>query len=246
MKLKILGSSSKANGYLLESNNTGGTLLIEAGIRLSTVNRNLANGLTDLKGVLLTHQHQDHAKYVEEYLKAGIDVYSSQETFENLCVGSHRAIPVIEKKKFVVKEFTVMAFPLIHDVKCLGYVIQHNESGNILFATDTLWIPFNIKGLNNIIIEANYDINIVNANVESGKTHPIVRKRVMKSHMEVSSTKLFLTNNDLSKVNNIILIHLSDSGSNEKAFMSDIETLTGKTVHVAKRGMEISIDKTPF
>jgi hypothetical protein len=56
----------------------------------------------------------------------------------------------------------------------------------------------------------------------------------------------FLRKNDLSKVNNIVLIHLSDGNSDEKLFKSEVENATGKTVTVADNGTVIQFKKTPF
>ena len=55
-----------------------------------------------------------------------------------------------------------------------------------------------------------------------------------------------LSANDLSKVNNIVLIHLSDSNSNEKQFVKEVYELTGKNVCAAYNGMEIPFNKTPI
>jgi hypothetical protein len=52
--------------------------------------------------------------------------------------------------------------------------------------------------------------------------------------------------NDLSKVNNIVLIHLSNDNSNAHDFQEGIRKATGKTIHVADRGIIIPFNKTPF
>lgn len=55
-----------------------------------------------------------------------------------------------------------------------------------------------------------------------------------------------LAANDLSQVNNIVLIHLSDSNSDEKQFQKEVSELTRKNVTVASNGIEIQFNKTPF
>jgi len=55
-----------------------------------------------------------------------------------------------------------------------------------------------------------------------------------------------LSANDLSQVNNIVLIHLSDSNSDEIQFQNEVSELTGKNVTVASNGMTINFNKTPF
>jgi len=43
-----------------------------------------------------------------------------------------------------------------------------------------------------------------------------------------------------------ILIHLSDSNSNEVEFEKEVSQATGKTVTVANNGISLNFNKTPF
>jgi len=56
MKLQILGSSSKGNGYLLTSSG-GEVLIIEAGISLIEVKKTLNFNLSKIAGVCISHEH---------------------------------------------------------------------------------------------------------------------------------------------------------------------------------------------
>ena len=100
--------------------------------------------------------------------------------------------------------------------------------------------------LNNIIMEVNYDLDILDANINAGLLHPSVRNRIITSHMAIHTAIDLLGANDLTEVNNIILIHLSDGNSNSDKFKSMVESVTGKTVTIADAGIEININKTPF
>jgi phosphoribosyl 1,2-cyclic phosphodiesterase len=55
----------------------------------------------------------------------------------------------------------------------------------------------------------------------------------MRGHMSIEQTREMLLSNDLSKVREIWLIHLSDSNSDAEAFRDDIQAATGKPVYVA-------------
>ncbi|WP_444705619.1 hypothetical protein, partial [Mariniphaga sediminis] len=85
MKLKILGSSSKGNCYLL-IDATGQTLAIEAGVRFSDVQKAINFQTSNLVGCLVTHEHGDHAGYVYQFYKAAVDIYCSKGTAK--CFGS--------------------------------------------------------------------------------------------------------------------------------------------------------------
>ena len=64
--------------------------------------------------------------------------------------------------------------------------------------------------------------------------------------MHLDTCKGLLLANDLSQVNNIVLIHLSDSNSDEMRFQKEIAAATGKLVPVAVAGLEIEFNKTPY
>lgn len=105
---------------------------------------------------------------------------------------------------------------------------------------------YTFAGLNNILIECNFRQDILDANVESGRLPSALRARTMKSHMEYETCKGTLLANDLSGVNNIVLIHLSDGNSNASEFRQGIMEATGKTIHIAESGMTLNFNKSPF
>jgi phosphoribosyl 1,2-cyclic phosphodiesterase len=239
-----LGSSSAGNGYILKSKD-GSSLIIECGIPLKEAKKVLDFNISSVSAII-THEHGDHGKFAREYSRAGIDVFTSQGTIDALGLSGHR-VHVIPKCSVMIGEFKVLAFGIKHDARePLGFLIHHPESGNILFLTDTWFSPFKFKGLNQIICECNYDQEILMDNLLSGKVHPSVVNRVQESHTELSILKDLLRANDLTQVNNIVLIHLSSHNSDGKRFQKEITELTGKNVSVAEKGMEINFDKQPF
>lgn len=250
MKLKVLGSSSKGNSYILESDSQ--VLVIEAGIRLSEVKKAIGFDVTKIVGCLVTHEHGDHAAYINEFAKSAIDVYCSRGTAANFrcCsieVSHHRIHRVKANQTIQIGEFKVLPFDVVHDAaEPFGFLINHPESGNILFLTDTFYSEFTFRDLNNIILEVNYDLAILEANIKAGKLNPSIRNRIVTSHMSLQTAKELLAANDLSKVNNIVLIHLSDGNSDTTSFKREIEGATGKTITVADSGTEILLNKTPF
>jgi phosphoribosyl 1,2-cyclic phosphodiesterase len=245
MRLVVLGSSSSGNGYLLISK-TGDALIIETGIRLMKVKEALNFDIERITGALISHSHKDHSGRTVEYLMAGIKCYTSAETISELTVTSHNLIPVADKITHYSGPFSFMPFSLIHDVKCYGYLVRHSECGQFVFITDTLYANYKFKGVNHIIVEANYSEEILDENLERSRLIPLVRNRVISSHMSFSSCKKFLSMNNLHQVRNIILIHLSSSNSNAPEFTREIERLTGKKVYVASPGLNINLDLTPF
>jgi len=59
--------------------------------------------------------------------------------------------------------------------------------------------------------------------------------RLLRSHFGLDHVKDFLRANDVSKVQEIWLLHLSDGNSDEVRFRREVQEVTGALVRVAKR-----------
>jgi phosphoribosyl 1,2-cyclic phosphodiesterase len=244
MRLKVLGSGSSGNCYFLIANN-GDVLIIEAGIRIVELKKKLNFDISKICGCLVSHFHQDHAKYLPDYAYAGIKCYSNKETFSALKV-SHNYIIIKPKTETAIGSFTVVAFELVHDTECYGYLINHPESGLICFITDTHYCHYTFSKINFYMIESNYSQEIMDQNILSGRLPSVVRKRTGESHMSIETCKKTLMANDLSETKNIILIHLSEGNSNAVDFIKQVQDLTGIQTMVAEKGMEIELNKSSF
>lgn len=240
MKLKILSSNSDGNSYLLVAEN-GETLGVECGVNFNDIKKALNFDLSNLN-LIVSHSHGDHSKGIKEAINNGVEVYSSPECFNEIGVKSHRANPIQDGKLYQIGNFRILPFDVVHDVRCFGFVIQHEEMGVTMFVTDTMYVPNRIKGLNNVIIEANYCEDII----EEKTDKQFLVDRVKKSHLSIQNCIKCLQANDLSNVNNIVLIHLSNTNSDAVRFKKDVETATGKRVTIADKGVEIDFNKSPF
>lgn len=247
MRLKVISTGSIGNAYILENDQEA--LLIECGVNFKLIKQALNFDLKKVVGCILTHEHLDHAKAINDVLTAGIYVHSSQGTHEALGTDKHhRAVYAYEDVMFKIGNFKIKPFAVQHDVKDpFGYLINHPETGTVLFLTDSYYCEYVFPGLNNIIIEANYCQGILDQRVQDGMNPKFLRDRVIQSHMSLSTCKQTLAAYDLSAVNNIVLIHLSDGNSDAKRFKREVEEQTGKMVYVAKAGMTIeNFNKNPF
>lgn len=246
MIIKILGSSSSSNCYLLQADN-GETLLIECGVDFKEVKKTLNFDISNVSGCLISHEHKDHAGYVQKLLEAGIDCYMSKGTKEALELNHHRANILSEFTKTSIGSYKVMTFKTKHDcAEPIGFLVQHKEMGLMLFATDTFYLEYNFEGLNHIFIECNYAKDILNNNVELGIINNQLKNRTLRSHFELENVKNFLKSNDISSVRNICLLHLSDRNSDAERFKKEIEQLTDKNVVIAEKGTEIDLNLFSF
>jgi len=248
MQLKILGSSSKGNCYILE--NEAEALIIECGVNIFDIKKALGFSFNKVAGCLVTHEHGDHAKSIKEVLLMGANIYTSRGTIRSLAldVHHHRLKTIKAGDMFQVGNFKVIAFKVQHDVaEPLGFIINHKEIGNVLFITDSYYVENTFKNIHNVIIEANFSKEIVAKRMSDGYLPDYRASRLFKSHMSLETCKKTLKANDLTKVQNIVLIHLSDGNSHAENFKTEIENITGKRVYVADAGMIIeNFNKTPF
>lgn len=241
MVLKVLGSSSSGNCYILDNGNEA--LIIEAGIRFADVKKALDFNIRKVAGCLITHRHNDHSKYIRSMVDNGIPTLAIDDVWTAKDTTGSRATTIIPGKGYKLGNFKVMPFDACHDVPCVGYIINHPETGKILFLTDSFMCEYVFKGLSHVMIECNYsDSDLIKA-INDGRTLPSQRERLMTSHMELGTCKEILKATNLSDVGNVVLLHLSDNNSNEEYFVQEIQKTTGKCVYAARPGLIIDMNK---
>lgn len=237
----MLGSSSSGNCYILDNGDEA--LILEAGIRFLDVKKALDFNLRKVVGCLITHQHNDHAKYAKAMVDNGFYTLALGEVFTAKNAFGSRARVVEPGKGYKLGNFKILPFPAHHDVPCVGYLVDHPASGRILFLTDSCDCDYRFSNLSHVLIECNYsDKKLVEA-INDGRTLLAQRERLLSSHMELDTCKEILQSTDLSNVQDVVLLHLSDNNSDEPFFVSEIERLTGKIVYAARKGLTIGIDR---
>ena len=80
-------------------------------------------------------------------------------------------------------------------------------------------------------------------NIIKGIEHPSKRERLLTSHMELETTKAFLKAQDLSKVENVVLIHLSERNSDAETFMLEIESIISRKVYFTQAWLNLEFQK---
>ena len=136
----------------------------------------------------------------------------------------------------VSKPFSVRTFPLVHDVPCTGFLIEHSEIGRLLFATDTEYIRYRFKNLNHILIECNYSQDLLSKTYHDG-----LQERIKLTHMEFGTCKDFIQANKSQELKSACLLHLSDRTSDERLFQDEIRELVECPVYVADKGLEYEL-----
>lgn len=244
MQLKVIGSGSSGNSYVLE--NETEALIIEAGLPFLEVKKALDFNVMKIVGVIVSHEHLDHAQYIKQYMRAGISVYTAFETQTALeVITGERTTAITPLKKCQIGKFTVTPFNVPHDtdIECYGYLIEHEEMGKLLFMTDLEYCRYNFakQGINHILIESNYSMDLVD------RDEPNYEHR-LRGHMSLDTALKFISTNDNPMLLNVVLIHLSDKSGDPTQFTEETKKTIeyGANVYVARKGLEVDLNLCPF
>jgi phosphoribosyl 1,2-cyclic phosphodiesterase len=226
ISINQIASGSSGNAYHISDGHC--SLLIECGISFKRLQRATGFQVSSLAGCLISHEHKDHCKAVHDVLAAGVNCYMTAGTAEALGIGHHRLKIIKARQQFKVGSWDILPFESEHDAaEPVGYLLQSGPE-KLLFLTDSYFCRFSFPGLTLIMIECNYALDILMEN-DLPASH---KKRVMQSHFSLANVKEFLKANDLSRVREIHLLHLSRDNSDPVRFKTEIEQLTGKPVCV--------------
>jgi len=258
MRLTVINTGSKGNSYIIYNDKEA--LMIEAGVPYNEVLHTVGPEVgRRIVGCIISHEHGDHAKFTKDVLDHAIPVYATEGTLEGIAGPKSR---VMHPRPFwstyeglddntrwspmKIGGFSILPFKTIHDAKdpC-GFYIYHQNMGCLLFATDTRYVPAKFKDLTNIMIECNYDPQILRDRADIPVS---LKNRIRMNHQSIDSCIDSLMSNDLSLVNKIILIHISENDGQPQMFKEVVQLSVGAghEVVVAEKGHTYEINRTPF
>ena len=237
MQMTVFGSGSAGNCYLLHSPTEA--LIIEAGVRPeSRMYACFGSDFSRLAGLLVSHRHADHAAYARQWSEGGVPVLATADVMERCAIHDPFSTTITPGRWATVGRFRVLPFPLIHydpdGTRCpnVGFIIDHPETGRILFATDCeslsreeltpqgmRYTPYQFTGVVHWMLEANYE-----------------------SHLSVANAVSILRSSDLSQTRDIMLLHMSERNSvnNESKITRRVRIATGKRCFLARAGLSVN------
>ncbi|SHK37395.1 Phosphoribosyl 1,2-cyclic phosphodiesterase [Rubritalea squalenifaciens DSM 18772] len=217
MRMAVLGSGSGGNATILESGNT--RILIDAGLSAKQIVLRLEMLGVDpdsLTGLVLTHEHSDHARGVDVFLrKRRIPLFANAMTKEAL---EWNLKSDIEWKVFQTGQgfqlggLHVHPFPIPHDAaEPVGFVV---EQGGTRFGlvTDVGYITqamrSHLKGSHAIFVESNYDEDMLEADTKRPWS---TKQRIASRHGHLSNTQAgeLLADVGCGLLQGVVLGHLS-------------------------------------
>lgn len=234
--LVSFGSGSSGNCSYLGTRSGG--ILIDAGVDVPTVTKGLETiglSIEDIKGILITHDHSDHIRYVYSLVRkhSWMGVYCTPRTLNGILrrhnisrrlSDYHR--PVYKEFPFELAGFRITAFNVSHDGSDNAGFFLESGSQNVAVATDlgsiTERVDHYMRRANHIIIEANYDAEML----RNGRYPAYLKARIEADdgHLDNQVTASFLSSIASGNLRNVFLCHLSeDNNTPDKA----LETITG-------------------
>lgn len=224
--IPISSGSRRGNCYRVD--NRSSSVLIECGIPWHNIQIAFGYHTSRIAACLVSHEHGDHCRRttLQYLLKYGIPVIAS--------TGTARAIGIKPSPLGVTAwDWEIQAFPVHHDaLEPWGFLIRHGDD-KLLYLTDSPYTDYTFRGLTHVMIEANFAQQIVDTNIRAGTMHPAALTRLERTHMSIETCKKTLKANDLSRVQGIWLLHLSDTNADAEDFKRQIMAATGRPVYVA-------------
>lgn len=238
MKISAIGSGSSGNCYRVSDGKT--SLLLEAGLPIKKIKAGCDYDLSSIAAAVITHEHKDHILAANDLMRAGVDVYMTHGTAVKGGAETYRlklwhrdgvdtkGNPYYHTEH--IGTFVVKPFMVHHDAaEPVGYLIESKTTGErLLFVTDTYYIDYRFDGLTHIMVEANFSTDALE-DAENEKR----RSRLRHSHMSVENCIELLKANNLSRIKEIWLIHLSSSNGDAEGFKRAVQKATGAVVYVA-------------
>lgn len=234
LDITIFGTGSSGNGYCVSDGKT--QLLLEVGIPEKKAAPKMNFDFSKVVGILITHEHGDHSKYLKQYLLNTIaPVYLTAGTANALKFEGVRRVDIQPLHEYKIGTWIVTPFHVEHDATDpVGYLIESQAGDRLLYVTDTYFVKYRFKDITQMLVEMNYSSAISQKNVDDGILNPFLERRIWHSHFEMENSLNFIKANTSPSLESVTLIHLSKLNGDPKLFKSKTQEITGVPVTIAK------------
>lgn len=225
MKIKVVGTGSSGNCYILE--HEGRYLVLDAGIKPEKFLDAINYDTDKIDACLITHIHQDHIKYANYFLNACIDIFTSKVTSDLAGFPEDNYFIHTNKKLTQFGQWRVLPFEVEHDAPgSWGFLISIGKA-TVCYITDTGYVRVSPAGVTGLIIECNYIEEFLDKELLSEQ-----QLRLKKYHMSLERTKSFISKMDRTKLQDILLVHTSSRHGNDTIMVDEISKIVNKNITV--------------
>lgn len=217
-----------------------------------TVNalKELGLRLSDCQGILVTHEHTDHVKGLQTFLKKyAIPVYGRADTLDNLeaqgiLPSAAETIAMLGRTEDI-GGFVVSCFPTSHDVPCCGYRIRTPDGSVMAMCTDLGYISPAVhealSGCSLVALEANYDLqSLMNGPYPY---HLKVRIRSQHGHLDNRESAAKILELLQEGCKKIALCHLSEQNNTPNLVLSEIKRALDVAEYVPGEDVTIQVQR---
>ena len=161
----------------------------------------------------------EHSAFISRFLRLGMKVYAHEETWLKTQISRpvRNAVTIEAGKQFNVGTLIVKPFNVAHvnsdGTPCenIGFLIYSTKTKEkMLWITDASYIESRFPPMDYICIECNY-VDIEDYANELEFVNTFVEGRRLRSHLSLDRCVEFLKQQDLSRVKEIRLLHLTES-----------------------------------
>ena len=221
MRFSSIGSGSAGNGLVVEQGTT--RLLLDCGFGLRDTEQRLARiQLTpdQLSGILITHEHEDHAGGVFKLAKKyRIPVWLTHGTLsmvERIMPTEPLDLRVIDShSSFDINEIQVSPFPVPHDAREPVQYTFSNGDKKLGVLTDTgcstPHIQTMLSGCHGLVLECNHDMDMLMNGIYPASLKQRVSGRL--GHLDNLSAANILKKLDNHQLKHIVAAHLSEKNN---------------------------------
>jgi phosphoribosyl 1,2-cyclic phosphodiesterase len=220
MRFASLGSGSQGNGLVVESG--GSRVLLDCGFGLRDVESRLGRlGLApaDLDGIVITHEHDDHAGGVAR-LASRHDLpvwltYGTQRALESALSPALDLRLIDSHHHFAVGDLWLEPFPVPHDAREPVQFVFSDGAHRLGVLTDvggpTPHIRERLSRCHALVLECNHD----RALLENGPYPPSLKRRVGGAfgHLANDTAAAILASLDNSLLRHVVAAHLSQKNN---------------------------------
>jgi phosphoribosyl 1,2-cyclic phosphodiesterase len=245
LKFSVLASGSTGNAIYVETGKQ--RLLIDAGLsgkKIEQSFKQIGVSLTDLDGILVSHEHSDHIKGVGILARRyNLPIFANEKTWSAMEKGIG-TVPLDQKFSFQrgkVKSFSdldVESFGVSHDAADPMFFTFHHGGRQLTILTDTGYVSDQMMGItrgsDTIIFESNHDTDML----RMGKYPWTIKRRILGDEGHVSNVDAGIALADILRETkaDVYLAHLSlDNNMKELARMTVQQTLEEFDIEVGRQ-----------
>lgn len=215
MRFSSIGSGSRGNGTLIEKENT--CLLVDCGFSVKQTVQRLARLEKEpqaITAILVTHEHGDHIGGVAALARRfQIPVWATHGSAMQFVANELPALKIFSSHdSFEIDDIEVCPFPVPHDAREPCQFVFSDGDHRLALLTDvgttTRHIEASLSGCNALLLESNYDCDMLAASDYPASLK--ARVNGPRGHLSNRQAAALLGRIDCSRLQHFVAAHLSE------------------------------------